>query len=319
MALLRRTESRLLDPVSVIMAVHNGQRYIVEALDSILHQTHQDFEIIIIDDGSTDRTSQIVAQYAARDKRIEVIFQENLDQPASLNRALAVASNEWVAVLDTDDVCMLDRLETQLRMLRREPSVRVLGSSAILIDHAGQIRGLRHHPPSSVAEYERLVRENRSILAVHPSVMMHRPTIMALGGYDSRFGAAADAELWSRVSDNHAIVNLREPLIYYRLHSDSMSVQRFFEQQRMFHWIETRQEARRRGLTPPDSIQIDDVAENGLCFHRLNQYRQAWGKYLGLRGRTDWWRGKYTRALLKRTGATILSPRATVKRFMSST
>lgn len=300
------------------MAVHNGEQYVGQALDSILRQTHQDFEVIVVDDGSTDLTPQILTQYAALDKRIEVISQENLDQPASLNRALAAASNEWVAVLDADDVCMEDRLETQLRMLRREPSVRVLGSSAILIDHAGQIRGLRHHPPNSVAEYERLVRENRSILAVHPSVMMHRPTIMALGGYDSRFGAAADAELWSRVSDNHSVVNLREPLIYYRIHSDSMSVQRFFEQQRMFHWIVARQEARRRGVTPPALTQTDGMSGDSLSFYRLNQYRQAWSKYLVMRGRTDWWRGKYTRALLTRAVATTLTPRANVRRFMSS-
>jgi glycosyltransferase involved in cell wall biosynthesis len=90
----RRTEKYALPPVSIIMAVYNGERYIAQAIESVLHQTHQDFEFVIVDDGSTDRTPRILAHYATRDKRVGIISQENMDQPRSLNRALAAASSE---------------------------------------------------------------------------------------------------------------------------------------------------------------------------------------------------------------------------------
>ena len=277
----RGVDLRALPPVSVIMAVHNGAQYVAEAIESVLCQTHQGFEFIVVDDGSTDATSKILAEYVARDGRIEVISQVNTDQPESLNRALAAASNDWVAVLDADDVCMPHRLDAQLRMIQQEPSIRVLGASAVLIDSNGEIRGIRHHPPNSVSEYRKMVRENDVFRVAHPSVIMHRPTILALGGYDPSFGPAADAELWSRVSDDHVIVNLPEPVIYYRIHSDSMSVRRFGEQQRKFRWLRARQEARRRGLPQPTLEQFDESRERLFSFNRLNNSRQDWEQYLG--------------------------------------
>jgi glycosyltransferase involved in cell wall biosynthesis len=313
-----RVDLYALPPVSVIMAVHNGAHYVAEAIESVLRQTHQGFEFIVVDDGSTDATSQILAEFAAHDGRMEVISQANTDQPESLNRALAEASNDWVAVFDADDVCMSHRLDTQLRMLQQEPSIRVLGASAVLIDSNGEIRGIRHHPPSSVSEYRKMVRENDVIRVVHPSVMMHRPTILALGGYDPSFGPAADAELWGRVSDNHVIVNLPDPVIYYRMHSDSMSVRRFGEQRRRYHWIRARQEARRKGLPQPTLEQFNESRESWFSFNRLNNSRQDWAKYLGTRSRIDWWEGCYLQAVLERTGTVILTPRAGARRFMSS-
>jgi glycosyltransferase involved in cell wall biosynthesis len=314
----RGLDLHALPSVSVIMAVHNGAQYIVEAIESVLRQTHQDFEFVVVDDGSTDATSQILAKYAAHDGRIEVMSQANADQPDSLNRALAAASNDWVAVLDSDDVCMRHRLDAQLRMIQQEPSIRVLGASAVIIDSNGRIRGVRHHPPNSVSEFRRMVRDNGVIPVVHPSVMMHRPTILALGGYDPSFGPAADAELWSRVSDNHVIVNLPEPVIYYRIHSASMSVSRFCEQQSKYRWILARQEARRRGLPQPTLEQFDESQGSWFSFNRLNNSRQDWAQYLRSRGRIDSWRGCYLRAGLERTGSGILAPRAAVRRFMSS-
>ncbi len=240
-----------LPPVSVITPVYNGERYVAEAIESVLRQTHRDFEYIIVNDGSTDRTPEILEQYAARDGRVRVIHQANIDQPATLNRALAEARNEWVAVLDADDVCMPHRLEAQLRALRREPSVRVLGAYAIRIDERGREMGLMASQPTSVSEYKEMVARGESVTLIHPSAMMHRQTILSLGGYDPDFGPAADSELWSRVADQHLIMSLPEPLLYYRSHPASMSATRFFEQRTLLRWIQARQQARRQGLPVP--------------------------------------------------------------------
>lgn len=300
--------ARALPPVSVVMPVYNGERYLAEAIESVLRQTHGDFEFIIVNDGSTDRTGEIIEGYAARDGRIKVICQTNAGQAESLNRALAVASNEWVAVLDADDVCMPHRLETQLRVLQREPWIRVLGSHAVQIDQWGAERGIRAVGPRSLPEFRRLVEQGGQVVLVHPSVMMHRPTIMALGGYDSSFGAAADIELWSRVSDEHVVVSLPETLIYYRTHTVNMSMTRFFEQRVMMRWTLARQQARRRGLPQSTLEKYQRSHERWFKIRGLNHKRKDRGEYLIARSALTWSEGCRLQALLLRGAALALLP-----------
>jgi len=291
------------------MAVYNGERYVGEAIESVLRQTHRDFEFVIVNDCSTDRTGEIVEGYARRDARIRHIVQpKNMDQPASLNTGLAAARHEWAAILDADDACMPHRLETQLAALRREPSVRVLGSYAVWVDEWGRERGLKSVGPRSVAEFVEMVVREALLFIVHPSAMMHRPTVLGLGGYDPRFGAAADAELWSRVADRHPVVTLTEPLLRYRVHPGSMSVTRFFEQQLMLRWILARQLARRRGLPQP-TLEEHRRSEGGrLSPRRLDIRRQDWGKYLVVQSGLAWRQGRRLRALPMRATAYALAP-----------
>jgi glycosyltransferase involved in cell wall biosynthesis len=303
-----------LPPVSVIMAVYNGERYITDAIESVLGQTHQDFEFVIVNDGSTDRTQAIIDEYSARDERIRTIAQENSDQPTSLNRALVAATNDWVAVLDADDVCMPHRLETQLQALQRQPSVRVLGSYSFWIDQAGRKRGVRTLGPTSVPEFKKLVEQGRLITIVHPTVMMHRPTILALGGYDAEFGAAADLELWSRVSDEHVVLSLSKPLLCYRVHPGSMSANRFFEQQLMVRWIRARQHARRQGLTPPTLGEYVSSQGSKFTLRQLKYLRIDWVEYLKMRKRVESWRGHRLRALLIRVVGIPLAPSLFLRR-----
>lgn len=295
--------------VSVIMAVYNGERYVATAVESVLRQTHQDFEFVVVDDRSTDRTREILQKYAEQDPRMKVVVQEqNVDQPASLNRALAIARNEWVAVLDADDAFMPHRLETQLRALRGEPSVRVLGAHAIRIDRWGNEQGLKAVGPRSVAEFKRTVERDGLLTIVHPSALMHRPTILAVGGYDPNFGAAADTELWSRVSDKHVVMSLTEPLLYYRVHPGSMTTNRFFEQQLMVRWIAERQRTRRRGLAQPTLEEFQRLQGKRSSPRRLNLVRQDRGRYLLMRSGFAWREGHKLRALLLRTIALALVP-----------
>jgi glycosyltransferase involved in cell wall biosynthesis len=238
-------------PISVLMPVYNGQRYISAAIESILAQTHSHFEFLIMDDGSTDATPQILASYAARDPRIRVHRHANCDQPRTLNRGLELALYDWVAILDHDDVSLPDRLERQLEARDREPEARVIGCHAIEISASGRELRLRDKGPTTVAAFRELYAPGLRVPLVHPSVLMHRPTILALGGYDPDFGSSADTELWTRVAERHAIIVVPEPLLLYRIHGQSMSFRRMFEQREMLRWIEVRDSARRRGGPPP--------------------------------------------------------------------
>ena len=316
---------RALPPVSVIMVVYNGARYIAEAIESILRQTHQNFEFIIIDDGSTDQTSEIISHYIAHDQRIRMVSQANQGQVASLNRALTLATNEWVAILDHDDISLPHRLERQLLAVAANPSVRVLGSYAIEINAHGRKIGRLNIGPTSVEHFKTLQQENRLIVLVHPSVMLHRSTVLAVGGYRAIFGAAEDLELWSRMADHHLILALPEPLIYYRLHATSMSFTRFFEGRRSMRWIQARQYARRHGLPEPSLEQHLAIEKQQASWHRLGQLRNDWSHYLSKRAWLAWVVERRFQALLLFTGASVLDPlgvalrlRNRIKRYRSS-
>lgn len=274
-----------LPPVSVVMPVYNGERYVAEAIDSILAQTHQDFEFLIIDDGSTDRTGRILAAYASRDPRIRVITQPNQGQPAALNRALALARHDWVAILDHDDISLPYRLERQLHAIMANPDIRVLGSYAIEIDLSGRVVGYQAYGPTTEAELLALQAANRLLVLIHPSVMMHRPTILALGGYDAAFAAAEDVELWSRVAKNHLVLTLPEPLVRYRIHSGSMSFNRFFTGQRSLRWLSAQQEALRHGQPVPSLSEHLRTEQGWRALHRLAHARCDWAQYALKRAR----------------------------------
>jgi len=237
--------------ITVLMPVYNGERYVASAIESILAQTHPCFEFLILDDGSTDATPEILASYALRDPRIRVHRHPNCDQPRTLNRGLELARYDWVAILDHDDVSLPQRLERQLEALSREPEARVIGCHAIEINAAGRELRLRANGPSTVSGFRALHAAGLRVPLVHPSVLMHRPTILGLGGYDPAFGSSADTELWTRVAERHPIIVVAEPLVLYRIHGQSMSFRRMFEQREMLRWIEVRDCARRSGQSPP--------------------------------------------------------------------
>jgi glycosyltransferase involved in cell wall biosynthesis len=248
-----RTDARY---ITVLMPVYNGERYLAVAIESILAQTHARFELLIVDDGSTDATPEILASYAARDPRIRVYHHPNCDQPKTLNRGLALARHDWVAILDHDDISLPRRLERQIAVLARQPEARVIGSYAIEINAAGRELRLRNKGPSTVTAFRALHAAGLRVPLVHPSVLMHRPTILDLGGYDPAFGSSADTELWTRVAERHPIIVVPEPLVYYRIHGESMSFHRMFEQREMLRWIEVRDRARRRGEPPPSLDEL---------------------------------------------------------------
>jgi glycosyltransferase involved in cell wall biosynthesis len=242
--------------VTVLMPVYNGERYVAQAIESVLAQTYQEFEFLIMDDGSTDGTPRILADYAARDPRIRVQRHANMDQPATLNRGLQLAKHDWVAIIDHDDVCLPHRLQRQLEALVRTPEARLVGSWALEINAVGERLRERRMGPATAAEFREARRRGERIPLVHPSVLLHRPTVLELGGYDPAFGSSADTELWTRLALEHVIIVVQEPLVLYRIHSQSMSFRRLFEQRAMLRLIVARDQARQRRDPVPTMEQL---------------------------------------------------------------
>jgi glycosyltransferase involved in cell wall biosynthesis len=209
--------------VTVLMSVYNGQRYVAEAVDSILAQTFADFELLIIDDASSDRTAEILASYD--DPRIRVLRNEtNLGLTKSLNRGLQEARGELIARHDADDRSHPERLAEQVAFLDAHPEAAVVGAQANHIDESGRKRGSSRHPLSAAAS--RFSMMFGSAL-VHGAAMFRRSIVRDLGGYDESYITGQDADLWSRIIPLAEVRNLDRVLIDFRVHAESVSATRY--------------------------------------------------------------------------------------------
>jgi glycosyltransferase involved in cell wall biosynthesis len=204
--------------VSVVMGVHNGERFLAEAIDSILHQTFADFEFIIIDDGSTDHTDDILAR--SSDRRLRIFRQSNVGLTRSLNRGLGLARGEYLARMDADDVAHPGRFEAQVGFLETHPNVVAVGTGYRQADLTrGHARDVV--PPLDNASIRRAMIAGNPLC--HPSVMMRKAALDAVGGYDESFRYSQDYELWSRLAQVGQLANLPDILLTRRYHEHSVS------------------------------------------------------------------------------------------------
>jgi glycosyltransferase involved in cell wall biosynthesis len=200
--------------VSFLMAVHDGEAYLDEAIQSILSQTFSDFEFIIINDGSTDGTAAIIDRYRREDGRLRVYAQPNRGLVAALNRGLELACGEYVARMDADDVSLPERIAEQVAFLDEHPDVGICGT---WIETFGTSSGdVRRYPADDATIRSWLLFE--SVLA-HPSIVMRRALLVKTGlSYDARYVHAEDYALWVRAVRYTALANIPKVLLRYRLH-----------------------------------------------------------------------------------------------------
>ena len=208
--------------VSVVMAVHNGGLYLQEAVESILNQTFSDFEFLIVDDGSTDRSPDVIRTYA--DRRIRLIENaSNIGQTRSLNRGLTLARGDLIARHDADDVAEPDRFACQVEHLDANSDVALLGSQYVEIDHSGKAREGVRLPCSHVDICWHLLFNTAF---VHSSVMMRRaPILEQVGLYNEDVIYAQDYEYWQRIANRFRVANLDAALVRYRVHERSLTAE----------------------------------------------------------------------------------------------
>ncbi len=199
-------------PLSVVMGVRNAEPWVQAAVESILAQTQQEFEFIVVDDGSTDRTGAILDGFV--DPRLKVFHQPRAGLTRSLNRALRLASAPLVARMDADDVALPERFARQLDFLEHHPEVGLLGTGCHEISPSGEVLRTITPPADDGAIRRALIRRNPFI---HSSVVMRREALEAAGGYDEGLPVAQDYDLWVRMSRVTRLANLPEPLVLRRL------------------------------------------------------------------------------------------------------
>ncbi len=208
--------------VTVLMPVYNGEEYLREAIESILGQSFTDFELLIINDGSTDRSVEIIQSY--RDPRIRLVHNErNMGLVPTLNKGVKLANGEYIARMDADDISLPERFAKEVLFLDSHPLISVVSVKALLINAKGTEDGLWLADKNTTTWseiYQLLPKEN---CVVHPGVMI-RKEVIANYGFNPKQKDAEDYDLWLRIaSDGHKIEKIDEELLKYRIHSNSIT------------------------------------------------------------------------------------------------
>ncbi len=218
---LKITETKPL--VSVIMPVYNAVPFLRQAIDSILGQTYKNFELIIIDDCSTDGSWEMIKKYENKfPRRIKIIRTEkNLNRggDSCANLGIEIAKGKYIARMDADDISVPERIEKQVRFLEKNPDVFLLGSNAFVIDKTGNIMGEKLEPQTSMAIYKSYLRFHPMI---HPSTMFRRLIEGQKFFYQIKYNANNDYNTFFKlICQGHKFANLKEKLVYYRIHDSN--------------------------------------------------------------------------------------------------
>lgn len=211
--------------VTVLIAVKDGLPWIREAIGSVLAQTFEDFELLVVDDASGDGTPAVVEGLG--DRRIRLLRNErNLGQVPSLNRGLREARGEYVARLDADDSSLPARLERQVALLDAEPSVALVGAWMDVVDERGRLWGRLRGHVRDFPEFVLAILADRYPWG-HPSVMYRREIVLGLGGYDEALAPSEDKDLYRRLAlARHGALGIEKVLVRYRRHGRQLSQER---------------------------------------------------------------------------------------------
>ncbi len=253
--------------VSVIIPAYNGDRYIVQAVESALAQTFTDLEIIVVDDGSTDETHQVLEPYL---DRIRYVYQENAGVAAARNRGIQEAKGEFIAFLDQDDFFFPDKLAAQIALFRQQPSLGIVNSGWRIVNHQGEkisdIKAWEYFPKLDLETW--VVQ-----MPILPSAMIFsRQWLELVGGFNSEFDSVDDADLILRLAElGCEAAWLPQVTVAYRQHDQNVSIKRVLKQANLFITL------KQRFFDRPDLPQHIRDLENPAFYEALTW--MAWQLY----------------------------------------
>jgi len=258
-------------PVSVVMAVCDMDRFLAESIESILAQTWRDFEFVIVDFGSNDRSKSIVARYAAKDPRIRLSEIARCNLPQARNAACSLAQGKYLAIMDADDVSLPDRLARQLEFMERHPGVGVVGGATAWIDAAGRLLWTDFPP---LGDHE--IKQELAVAGcplVHSTALIRKSAFVRTGGYRVAFALAHDFDLWLRLTEHFPCANLEQVVSKYRVHSHQISSLQRKEQTLCKLAAQASAEFRRKGRPDP-AEGVKQITSQLLCAWGVTETRQ---------------------------------------------
>lgn len=296
--------------VTVIMTAFNAESFIGQAIDSVLNQTYKDFDFIIVNDGSTDRTIEIIKEFELIDKRIIIIDHANIGMGASLNQAIEISRNEIIFRMDADDLMMPNRIEEQLNFMNSNPEIVVLSCLAYYIGEKNNVIGKTFSDLKVTADSKRYYSSNEVIGLLHPGVVFRKSIILEIGGYRGKFWPAEDIDLWNRlVEKGHIILTQQKILMKYRVHGGSTITSKFIESRKKYEWVRESMWNRRKGICEPTWDEFLNEFNNKSILEKLNWKRKAYAKNYYRTAGFDFAKNKFMSFIFHLIGAFILQPR----------
>jgi len=210
-----------LPSISVVMPVFNDEKYLKESIESILLQTYENYEFIIVNDGSTDSSEKIIENYQKQDDRIILLTQDNQGITKSLNRGIKNSKGKYIARMDADDICDSKRFEFQIEYLEKNPNTDIVGSMVSKISEKGEvIQSLNDLP---IEDYQIKWHLIFGTPLIHPALMIRKCVFINNGYYSDRLNFAQDIEFWRRTSSHVRFYNVPKILFKLRIHNQSTS------------------------------------------------------------------------------------------------
>jgi len=267
--------------VSVVMVTCNVERFLAESIESILDQTFRQFEFIIVDFGSTDKSKAIASNYAARDGRIKLHTIPKCSLPEARNEGGFLAQGEYIAIMDADDVSLPNRLLWQVEFMEKRPEVGVLGGAVQWVDAAGRPLRKMQHPLRDPEIQSALLRYPA---LWQPTVLIRREAFVLVGGYRAAFTVSHDYDLWLRIAEHFQIANLEQVVLKYRIHPRQVSLRKRRQQSICALAAQVAATSRRKGETDPLTgvREITPVLLTGLGVTEAKQRTNLASDYL-------WW------------------------------
>lgn len=304
--------------VSVLLPAYNAESTLRDAVESVLAQTYRGFELVLINDGSTDGTPGIIEAFAKRDARVRVLAHGNMGMGASLNHAMAAVDSEWVARMDADDVMLPTRLERQLAFLDAHPGLAVASSLVYYVNDRGHMIAKSVSDLLTLDDLARYLRTNRLIAVSHPGAIMNRRAVLSVGGYRPQFWPSEDLDLWNRLAEAgcHILVQ-PEYLLKYRIHASSICVAQPYLATRQIRWVRQCMLARRAGLPEPSLDEFVARDRGAPWLMRLNRQRKDLAYVLYKTAVHHYGAARYRDLAIALAGSLVLEPLFVVRRLWS--
>jgi glycosyltransferase involved in cell wall biosynthesis len=300
--------------ISVVMPAYNCERFIGEAIESILTQTLKELELIVVDDGSTDGTRARIVGYARRDSRLRMLATGHGGPSQALNLGIEHARYPWLAVMHADDVSLPNRLATQLKAARELPRVIAWGAYAHHVNGSGRRLGLSSVGPITENEFQDMRMRGQVVHLIHPTVMMRKEAVDEVGRYDPAFDGSEDLELFDRLATLGPLLAVPEPLVLYRIHRSSVSMQRFLRMRVYTRYVRARHRARLAGEPLPSWNAFLRDYEAARIFTRLRRQADDLSQYSYRRAAVAYAEGRYLSSLAHYGVSTCLNPRYALRR-----
>ena len=248
--------------ISVVMPVYNGGQHLIDAVASIVAQTFQNWELICVNDGSTDDSGRILNWIAEMDSRIRVVHQSNAGIVAALNAGCEISQASLVMRMDNDDIALPDRMALQLEYMNRNPDCVVCGGAILEMDSESAPLGQTRLATS----HEQIVKDllHRRTGHFHPTTLIRRDALQSEGGYRSNYEWVEDHDLWLRLSRRGRLANLSDVVLCYRQHAQSICWQRSSQQRILMNELLT-EAYRMRGLEIPPHVILDHATERSAA------------------------------------------------------